>query len=117
MSEKLMTPIDEMINTDSMQMMKAMIPYLPTGNQPMFTMCAKMMELMQTMNLFNQRNQEMSMMSMSTEEPMNHDPMLMIQEIGKYCNPATREHFDQMSQMFTAIQMMQFMQENDDDMF
>ena len=40
-----MTPLDQMLAQDSLQMLKAAVPYFPANVQRVFALYAKMMEL------------------------------------------------------------------------
>lgn len=46
------TALDEMVESDRNQMLKAMIPYLPASGQQFLSMYAKTQELINTMTLF-----------------------------------------------------------------
>ena len=49
------TALDEMVESDRNQMLKAMIPYLPASGQQFLSMYAKTQELINTMTLFKNR--------------------------------------------------------------
>lgn len=46
------TALDEMVESDRDQMLKAMVPYLPPSGQQFLSMYTKTQELMNTMSLF-----------------------------------------------------------------
>ena len=50
-----MTPLDQMLAQDSLQMLKAAVPYFPAGAQRIFALYAKMMELSHTISMFSGR--------------------------------------------------------------
>lgn len=50
------TALDEMVESDRNQMLKAMIPYLPPSGQRFLSMYAKTQELINTMTLFQNRS-------------------------------------------------------------
>ena len=52
------TALDEMVESDRNQMLKAMIPYLPASGQQFLSMYAKTQELINTMSL--QKSQKLS---------------------------------------------------------
>ena len=49
------TALDEMVESDRNQMLKAMIPYLPASGQQFLSMYVKTQELINTMTLFKNR--------------------------------------------------------------
>ena len=48
-----MTPLDQMLAQDSLQMLKAAVPYFPANVQRFFALYAKMMELSHTIAMFS----------------------------------------------------------------
>lgn len=57
-----MTPLDQMIAQDQLQMLKAAIPYASFGLQPSLAILSKWLELQRTIQLFS-RPADLSMMS------------------------------------------------------
>ena len=57
-----MTPLDQMIAEDQLQILKAAIPYASPNVQSMLSVFAKVLELQRTIQLFS-HSQEISMMS------------------------------------------------------
>ena len=49
-----MTTLDQMVNDDSLQMMKAAIPYVSPNGRKTLSLLTKFMELRKTMSMFNQ---------------------------------------------------------------
>ena len=47
-----MTPLDQMIAQDQLQMLKAAIPYASFGLQPSLAILSKLLELQRTIQLF-----------------------------------------------------------------
>ena len=58
-----MTPLDQMLAQDSLQMLKAAVPYFPADVQRVFALYAKMMELSHTIAMFSGGPAELMMMS------------------------------------------------------
>ena len=58
-----MTPLDQMLAQDSLQMLKAAVPYFPADAQRVFALYAKMMELSHTIAMFSGGPAELMMMS------------------------------------------------------
>ena len=89
-----MTPLDQMIAQDQLQMLKAAIPYASFGLQP---------ELQRTIQLFS-RPADLSMMSVDAPHV---SPLEMLQDISRFAAGPQR---DLLSQMFQTMQMMQMLQ-------
>ena len=81
-----MTPLDQMIAQDQLQMLKAAIPYASFGLQPSLAILSKWLELQRTIQLFS-RPADLSMMSVDAPHV---SPLL--------------------SQMFQTMQMIQMLQ-------
>lgn len=98
-----MTPFDEYISNQSLQMMKLIIPFLPPQNQRMFAVYVKFLELRHTLSFFRSMRQK------------EHTPEDLLQTIKPYLSPSDVESFDQMMSMMSMVQEMQNMSEGDFD--
>ena len=67
--QKIMTPLDQMVTPDSLQMIKALIPFLPPGGQRFLSAYAKCSELCNTIRLFESPGPEMHVMSAPAPNP------------------------------------------------
>ena len=94
-----MTPLDQMIAQDQLQMLKAAIPYASFGLQPSLAILSKWLELQRTIQLFS-RPADLSMMSVDA-------PLEMLQDISRFAAGPQR---DLLSQMFQTMQMIQMLQ-------
>lgn len=102
-----MTPLDQMVCQDHLQMLKAAIPYLPQSNQKFLSIYAKIMELSHTISYFQQPLPEIAKMDSS----LSMQPMDMLQELRNYMSDATKNRIDQLLFAFNTIQLMQMYQE------
>ncbi len=103
------TVLDEMVESDRNQMLKAMIPYLPPSGQQFLSMYAKTQELKNTMALFqNQRNRG----DLQTASVSGNDPLEMLQDIRRCCGGENRRQIDQITNLMAMIQMMKVMNED-----
>lgn len=100
-----MTPFDEYISNQSLQMMKLMIPFLPPQNQRMFAVYVKLLELRHTLSFFRSMRQK------------EHSPEDIFNTIKPYMSPSDAESFDQMVNMMSMMSMMQEMQNTSDGNF
>ena len=76
-----MTPLDQMLAQDSLQMLKAAVPYFPADAQRVFALYAKMMELSHTIAMFSGGPAELMMMS---EESGTSQPLDILQQLRTY---------------------------------
>ena len=92
-----MTPLDQMLAQDSLQMLKAAVPYFPADVQRVFALYAKMMELSHTIAMFSGGPAELMMMS---EESGASQPLDILKEM-----------IDQILFAFHALEILQMPQE------
>ena len=100
-----MTPFDEYISNQSLQFLKLMIPFFPPGNQRMFAVYVKFLELRHTLSFFRGMRQK------------EHSPENLFNTIKPYMSPSDVESFDQMMSMMSMMSMMQDMQNMSDGDF
>lgn len=95
---QVMTPFDQYISTQTLQMTKLLIPFLPPQSQRMLAVYVKFQELSYTMSFFR------SMKSRS------YSPEDMFDSLKPFLSPDDLESFDQMQNMMNMMSMMQEMQ-------
>lgn len=103
------TALDEMVESDRDQMLKAMVPYLPPSGQQFLSMYTKTQELMNTMTLFRNRKKSADLQAASLS---GIDPLEMLQDIRKCCSGESCRQIDQITNLMATIQMLQIMNEN-----
>ena len=103
------TALDEMVESDRDQMLKAMVPYLPPSGQQFLSMYTKTQELMNTMSLFRNRKKSADLQAASLS---GIDPLEMLQDIRKCCSGESRRQIDQITNLRATSQMLQIMNEN-----
>lgn len=103
------TALDEMVESDRDQMLKAMVPYLPPSGQQFLSMYTKTQELMNTMSLFRNRKKSADLQAASLS---GIDPLEMLQDIRKCCSGESRRQIDHITNLMATIQMLQIMNEN-----
>ena len=84
------TALDEMVESDQDQMLKAMIPYLPSSGQRFLSVYTKV------------RATGFS----------GTDPLEMLQDIRKCCGGENRRQIDHITSLMATIQMLQIMNED-----
>lgn len=97
-----MTPLDAMLSEDAIQILKAAIPYFPTQNQPVLSICAKFMELFHTMAFFRNTKPDLTMMSAST--PVQ--PTDFFHDIRQFTSGPTRDRIDQIILLMETMQWL-----------
>lgn len=102
------TALDEMVESDRNQMLKAIIPYLPASGQQFLSMYAKTQELINTMTLFKNRKNYPDMQAASLSMS---DPMEILQDIRRCCGGEKRRQIDQITNLIAVMQMIKIMNE------
>lgn len=104
-----LTPLDSMVSQDSLQVLKAAVPYLPARSRQLLSVYAKILELSNTISFFRRPQPELSMMSAGSK---NITPEEMLNDIRKYTAGSARDNIDQLLFMLNTIQLLQTYQEN-----
>lgn len=103
------TALDEIVESDRNQMLKAMIPYLPPASQQFLSMYTKTQELKNTMELFRSRRKRGDIQAASIS---GNAPLEMLQDIRKCCGGESRRQIDQITNLIAMVQMMKIMNED-----
>lgn len=104
----LRTALDEMVESDRNQMLKAMIPYLPSSGQQFLSMYTKTQELLNTLSLFGSKRKPSDLQAAGFS---GTDPLEMLQDIRKCCGGENRRQIDHITSLMAAIQMLRIMNE------
>ena len=102
------TALDEMVESDQDQMLKAMIPYLPSSGQRFLSVYTKVRELQNTMSLFQSSRRTADLQATGFS---GTDPLEMLQDIRKCCSGQSRQ-IDHITSLMATIQMLQIMNED-----
>lgn len=102
-----LTPLDAMVAQDSLQILKAAVPYLNGNARQYISIYTKLAELSNTLSLCRRGNPDVSMMSAQSQA---HTPLDMLNDIRRYLNPNARAQIDQMILTLNTIQILQMMQ-------
>lgn len=105
-----LTPFDAVVSQDSLQMLKATLPYMPVSMQKMLAIYAKVTELSNTVSYFRNFTPELQMMSSS--QPVH--PTELLSDLRQYTNGNMQSKIDQILFAFHTIQMMQSFQDMPD---
>lgn len=99
----IMTPFDQYISTQSLQMTKLLIPFLPPNAQRMMAVYVKFLEFRYTLSSFRNMKQK------------NNSPEDILNSLKPYMSSSDVESFDQMMNMMNMAQEMQNMSDMDFD--
>lgn len=105
-----LTALDQMVTSDSTQILKALVPYLPLGMQGFFSIYTKSKELSKTISLFSPRRQNVQMQAASA--PLPASPMELLEDMAGCCTGQMRQKIQDMKQMMAMVQMMQMMNDS-----
>ncbi|MFQ8688933.1 MAG: hypothetical protein ACLRVB_12365 [Blautia sp.] len=105
-----MTPLDEMVSDGNLQMLKASMPYLPGSGQRFLSFYTKFLELKHTVDLFSRSGTDMTACEVPSSPSAN--PVNMLNDIRRFCDPSTQKNIDQIMNMMVMVQMMEVMKEN-----
>lgn len=99
--------LDEMIEEDSVQILKAALPYLPASDQSFVSIFAKVLELQNTIRLFTGAKDRMQLCAQSQEKA---DPLEMLTACSSVCHGAVKERLDSLISAIAMIQMFELSQ-------
>ena len=102
-----MTPLDQMLAQDSLQMLKAAVPYFPADVQRVFALYANDGTFPYNCNVFR-RSCRLMMMS---EESGASQPLDILQQLRTYAGESQKEMIDQILFAFHALEILQMPQE------
>ncbi len=98
----MLTALDQIANQNHLQLIKAAIPYIASGNQQMLSVLVKMMELQNIMNFYRNSNSSIQACSTMTEQPGMLD---MLADIRNYCEGEEQSLIDQWIQIISAMEL------------
>lgn len=99
--------LDEMVSEDSIEMLKAALPYLPPQGQSCISVFAKFLELKNTLRLFRPAAGTVQICAQSREKT---SPLEMLSACSSVCHGRTKEQLDNIIQTLTMVQMFELSQ-------
>ena len=99
--------LDEMVSEDSIEMLKAALPYLPPQVLSFISVFAKFLELKNTLRFFRPAAGSAQICAQSREK---NNPLEMLSACSSVCHGRTKEQLDNMIQTLTMLQMFEFSQ-------
>lgn len=101
--------LDEMVSEDSIEMLKAALPYLPLQGQSFISVFAKFLELRNTLQLFHSAPDTAEICIQSREK---NNPLEMLSACSSVCHGRTKEQLDNMIQALTMFQLFELSQKS-----
>lgn len=99
-----LTAIDQIANGNSLQMLKAAIPYTPMKSQKFLAVYIKVMELENIISFYDDSDSSMKACSVECESFSMQD---MISDMRKYSIGAQKEQLDSYMNLLNTMQTMQ----------
>ena len=97
--------LDEMVNGDSVQILKAALPYLPSSGQSVVSVFAKFLELQNTIHFpFFQRK------TWKSVPEQKSDPVEMLTACSNACHGPAKEKLNNMINTLLMLQMLELSQ-------
>lgn len=104
-----MTPLDTIVSDDRLQMVKALLPYLPPASARILAVAAKWQELQNTLQMYPQDTP--AIRTMSTDQPVKSpDETAILKDLKLYGGTCGRQLADNISQMMDMFQLISLMQ-------
>ena len=103
-----MTPFDQLISTQSLQILKLLIPYTPPENQRFLAVYTKFLELQHTIDFFQRFHSDVYSQDFKKK---TFSPFHIIQEIRPYIPAQFGETFDMLMNMMDMMEVFQNMNE------
>ena len=99
--------LDEMVSEDSIEMLKAALPYLSPQGQSFISVFAKFLELKNTLRLFRPQARNTEICAQSRDK---NNPLEMLSACSSVCHGRTKEQLDNIIQTLTMLQMFELSQ-------
>lgn len=103
-----MTPFDQLVSTQNLQMVKLLIPYTPPETQRLLAVYVKFSELQHTLDFFQNFKSELHAQDF---EKKTFSPMDILQEIRPYLPNQTSETLDTMLNMMSMMELFETFRE------
>lgn len=98
----MLTALDRIANQNHLQLIKALLPYLPPDRQRPLSICIKMMEMQNLLRFYDHGGCCLNACSAAGESPELSD---ILTDIRNYCEPGEQEMIDQWFQLMTAMEL------------
>lgn len=97
--------LDDMVSGDSVQILKAALPFLPSRGQSVVSVFAKFLELQNTIRFFRSAKGTMEICSKG-----KNDPIEMLTACSQVCHGPAKEKLDSMINTLLMLQVLELSQ-------
>ena len=104
-----MTPVDNLVCDDRLQILKACIPFFGLQEQTFLLAYTKFMEFRRSLKLAKEDTGKLQACSIN---PQLRTPLHMLNHVRPYCSEANRQTIDTLLQYFQMIQIYQTLQDS-----
>lgn len=102
-----MTQLDMLVTTQELQMLKLMLPYIPSSYRGMLAIYLKFTEFQNTLRLFKVTKGTSSPDIIKSRDI--HSPADILEDLRPFMNPGDADSFDMMMNMMNTMNMMKGM--------
>ena len=106
-----MTPLDQMVSSESLQILKAAVPYAPPSARKLLSVFAKFQEFKTALSLFPDSG-SLSAMSVETPEVSSFE---MLEEIRRFAMGRSKENIESLISALSTLQIFQAMQQEESE--
>ncbi len=107
-----MTPFDNLVTSQSLQMLKILIPYTPPSNQRLLAIYVKFLELQNTMKFFQFFTNDLQS---SSFESGTASPLDILEEMKPYMGQEMNDTISNFTSMMSMMEMMKSFQDGTGD--
>ena len=100
------TCLDQMVESEQGQLLKAALPYLPHAVRQSVSIYAKANELLNTIALFTSDTGNQQMQAASV---CHTDPLDMLNDIRRYCSGNSRKQLDRINDLMAMAELISLM--------
>lgn len=99
----MLTELDQIANRNHLQLIKAILPWLPPEKQKTFSVLIKLMEVRNVLSFYGKPQGNLRACGASGKEP--HDLVDILSNVREYCEGAEQEMIDQALQMVSMMEL------------
>lgn len=99
-NDSIFTPYDEMTQTRQLQIIKTVIPYLPSDKQRQLSFIIQYIQMINSLNIFS-NNQ--SLIAQEVKDPASRRNAIF-NSVKKFCTPKEQETIDTLLSIFSLLE-------------
>lgn len=110
-NEFLMTPLDQMVSSESLQILKAAVPFAPASIQKFLSVFAKFQEFRTALSLFPSSG---GLSAMSLDAP-RATASGMLEEISRFAVGTAKDNIESLCSALNTVQILQAIQKEEEE--